>query len=157
MKESAYTSSGLGKGRKSCPCTRFSLKKVTNAGGIAYSQAQFAVERALTKRASPDPFDGRAGEAVRQRVRYEDETVSAMAVDPNRRVHGRRAGARRSTKAMPGGGPPIVGITKDVFPNVVTNGTDLRAIEEYLQARGVPSTLKPLRCCNIGRQPRCAG
>ena len=28
--------------------TRFSLKKATNANGIAYSQAQFAIDRPLT-------------------------------------------------------------------------------------------------------------
>ena len=39
----------LSKGRKSnSVVTTFSLKKTTNAGGIAYSQAQFAIDRALT-------------------------------------------------------------------------------------------------------------
>lgn len=39
----------LSKGRKSnSVVTRFSLKKATNNGGIAYSQAQFALDRALT-------------------------------------------------------------------------------------------------------------
>lgn len=39
----------LGRGRKSCAVvTRFSLKKATNAGGIVYSQAQFAMERVLS-------------------------------------------------------------------------------------------------------------
>lgn len=39
----------LGKGRKSnSVVTRFSLKKATNSGGLAYSQAQFAVDRPLT-------------------------------------------------------------------------------------------------------------
>lgn len=39
----------LGKGRKSnSVVTRFSLRKATNASGIAYSQAQFAVDRVLT-------------------------------------------------------------------------------------------------------------
>jgi hypothetical protein len=28
--------------------TRFSLRKATNSGGIAYSQAQFAIDRILT-------------------------------------------------------------------------------------------------------------
>ena len=38
----------LSKGRKSnSVVTRFSLKKTTNSGGIAYSQAQFAVDRVL--------------------------------------------------------------------------------------------------------------
>lgn len=39
----------LSKGRKSnSVVTRFSLKKATNSGGLAYSQAQFAVDRVLT-------------------------------------------------------------------------------------------------------------
>ena len=39
----------LSKGRKSnSVVTRFSLKKATNSGGLAYSQAQFAVDRILT-------------------------------------------------------------------------------------------------------------
>ena len=39
----------LSKGKKSTSVvTSFSLKKATNSGGIAYSQAQFAVARALT-------------------------------------------------------------------------------------------------------------
>lgn len=39
----------LGKGRKSnSVVTRFSLRKATNSGGLAYSQAQFAVDRVLT-------------------------------------------------------------------------------------------------------------
>ena len=40
----------LSHGKKSLSVvTRFSLKKTTNAGGIAYSQAQFRVERVLTE------------------------------------------------------------------------------------------------------------
>lgn len=39
----------LGKGRKTnSVVTRFSLRKATNSNGIAYSQAQFAVDRVLT-------------------------------------------------------------------------------------------------------------
>jgi hypothetical protein len=39
----------LGKGRKSnSVVTRFSLRKATNSGGLAYSQAQFSIDRALT-------------------------------------------------------------------------------------------------------------
>jgi len=39
----------LSKGRKSnAVVTRFTLRKATNTGGIAYSQAQFAVDRPLT-------------------------------------------------------------------------------------------------------------
>ena len=44
----------LTKGKKSpAVVTRFSLKKATNAGGIAYSQAQFAVDRLLTPEEIP--------------------------------------------------------------------------------------------------------
>ena len=47
MKEFAvYIKRLLAKGKKShSVVTRFSLKKVNNAGGIAYSQAQFGVAR----------------------------------------------------------------------------------------------------------------
>ena len=39
----------LSKGRKSnSVITRFSLKKATNSGGLAYSQAQFSIDRVLT-------------------------------------------------------------------------------------------------------------
>ena len=39
----------LSRGRKSnAVVTRFTLRKATNAGGIAYSQAQFAIDRTLT-------------------------------------------------------------------------------------------------------------
>lgn len=39
----------LGKGRKSnSVVTRFSLRKATNSGGLAYSQAQFTLDRPLT-------------------------------------------------------------------------------------------------------------
>ena len=50
MKEfSVYIKRLLAKGKKSnSVVTKFSLKKVTNASGIAYSQAQFAVDRVLT-------------------------------------------------------------------------------------------------------------
>jgi hypothetical protein len=50
LKEFAkYIKRLLSKGRKSnSVVTRFSLKKATNSGGIAYSQAQFAVDRPLT-------------------------------------------------------------------------------------------------------------
>jgi hypothetical protein len=44
-----YLKSQLSKGRTSNTfVTRFSLKKATNSGGIAYSQAAFAFDRALT-------------------------------------------------------------------------------------------------------------
>jgi len=44
-----YIKKLLGKGKKSnMVVTRFSLKKATSSGGVVYSQAQFAVDRALT-------------------------------------------------------------------------------------------------------------
>jgi len=46
---SRYIKRLLSKGKKSnSVVTRFSLKKAVNNGGIAYSQAQFAVDRSLT-------------------------------------------------------------------------------------------------------------
>lgn len=46
---SRYIKRLLSKGKKSnSVVTRFSLKKAVNNGGISYSQAQFAVDRALT-------------------------------------------------------------------------------------------------------------
>ena len=50
MKEfSRYIKRLLSKGRKSnSVVTRFSLKKATNSSGIAYSQAQFSIDRPLT-------------------------------------------------------------------------------------------------------------
>lgn len=50
MKESSrYIKRLLSKGRKSnMVVTRFSLRKATNSSGIAYSQAQFAIDRPLT-------------------------------------------------------------------------------------------------------------
>ena len=50
MKEFAvYVKRLLAKGKKSSSVvTRFSLQKVQNSGGIAYSQAKFAVDRVLT-------------------------------------------------------------------------------------------------------------
>ena len=46
---SRYIKRLLSKGKKSnMVVTRFSLKKATNSSGIAYSQAQFAVDRSLT-------------------------------------------------------------------------------------------------------------
>lgn len=46
---SRYIKRLLSKGKKSnSVITRFSLKKATNSGGIAYSQAQFSVDRILT-------------------------------------------------------------------------------------------------------------
>ena len=55
MKEfSVYVKRLLAKGKKSFSVvTKFSLKKATNSGGIAYSQAQFAVDRLLTPEEVP--------------------------------------------------------------------------------------------------------
>ncbi|NLD60142.1 MAG: hypothetical protein GX647_10860 [Clostridiales bacterium] len=82
MKEfSVYIKRLLAKGRKSSAVvTRFSLKKVTNAGGIAYSQAQFAVERALS--AEELPYIAEMVEQVKQfavRVAHESD---APEIDP---------------------------------------------------------------------------
>lgn len=51
---SVYVKRLLAKGKKSFSVvTKFSLKKATNSGGIAYSQAQFAVDRLLTPEEVP--------------------------------------------------------------------------------------------------------
>ena len=74
----------LSHGKKSISVvTRFSLKKVSNAGGIAYSQAQFAVARMLT--AEEIPCIATMAEHVKQRsthVGYEAEAVSGEVIDP---------------------------------------------------------------------------
>ena len=85
MKEFAvYIKRLLTKGKKSqSVVTRFSLKKVSNAGGIAYSQAQFAVARMLT--AEEIPCIAAMAEHVKQRsthVGYEAETVTGEIIDP---------------------------------------------------------------------------
>ena len=85
MKEfGVYIKRLLSKGRKSCSVvTRFALKKATNAGGIAYSQAQFTVDRALTD--AERPLILGVAEQVKQfatRVGYEEEPTSTMVVDP---------------------------------------------------------------------------
>ena len=83
MKEfSVYIKRLLAKGRKSSAVvTRFSLKKVTNAGGIAYSQAQFAVERALS--AEELPYIAAMVEQVKQfAVRVAHEGDAAPEIDP---------------------------------------------------------------------------
>ncbi|MDL2317707.1 hypothetical protein LJC74_01250 [Eubacteriales bacterium OttesenSCG-928-A19] len=47
---SRYVKRQLGQGRRTNQVvTKFSLRKATNAGGIAYSQAQFSVDRLLTE------------------------------------------------------------------------------------------------------------
>ena len=83
MKEfSVYVKRLLAKGKKSnSVVTKFSLKKVTNASGIAYSQAQFAVERVLT--AEEMPFVQAMSDQVKSfatRVAYDD--APGEVIDP---------------------------------------------------------------------------
>ena len=85
MKEfGVYIKRLLSKGRKSCSVvTRFSLKKATNSGGIAYSQAQFAVERLLTDAELPLILS--MAEQVKQfatRVSHEEEPAPEDVIDP---------------------------------------------------------------------------
>ncbi len=87
MKEfGQYMKRLLGKGRKSnSVLTRFSLKKAVNAGGIAYSQAQFAMERPLTD--EEYALISRMSEQVKAystRVGYEEEAEAEQhaIVDP---------------------------------------------------------------------------
>ncbi len=87
MKEfSVYVKRLLAKGRKTGEVvTRFFLKRVTNAGGIAYSQAQFKVDRPLTDEELP--YVAAMSEHVKQfaaRVVYEDESdATSMVIDPD--------------------------------------------------------------------------
>ena len=83
MKEfGVYVKRLLAKGRKTAAVvTRFSLRKVTNAGGIAYAQAQFAVARALVDEEMP--YTAAMAEQVKQfasRVGYEDESATPVPV-----------------------------------------------------------------------------
>lgn len=83
MKEfSVYIKRLLAKGKKSnSVVTKFSLKKVTNASGIAYSQAQFAVERVLTSEEMP--FVQAMSDQVKTfatRVAYDD--APGEVIDP---------------------------------------------------------------------------
>lgn len=83
MKEFAvYIKRLLAKGKKSnSVVTKFSLKKVTNASGIAYSQAQFAVDRVLT--AEEMPFVQAMSDQVKSfatRVAYGD--APGEMIDP---------------------------------------------------------------------------
>ena len=77
----------LSHGKKSISVvTRFSLKKTVNAGGIAYSQAQFAVARALTEeeRLLLQPLAEQV-KAFSARIGYDAEPVndlSGQQVDP---------------------------------------------------------------------------
>ena len=83
MKEfSVYVKRLLAKGKKSnSVVTKFSLKKVTNASGISYSQAQFAVDRVLT--AEEMPFVQAMSDQVKSfatRVAYDD--APGEVIDP---------------------------------------------------------------------------
>ena len=83
MKEfSVYIKRLLAKGKKSnSVVTTFSLKKVTNASGIAYSQAQFAVDRFLT--AEEMPFVQQMSDQVKSfatRVAYDE--APGEIIDP---------------------------------------------------------------------------
>ena len=83
MKEFAvYIKRLLAKGKKSnSVVTKFSLKKVTNASGIAYSQAQFAVDRVLS--AEELPFVQAMSDQVKSfatHVAYDD--ASGEVIDP---------------------------------------------------------------------------
>jgi hypothetical protein len=80
-----YVKSQLTKGRKTnAVVTRFSLKKATNAGGITYSQAQFAVDRALEP--AEVAFIEKLTEQVRgfaQRVGFEEDAAPEDAPPPD--------------------------------------------------------------------------
>lgn len=83
MKEfSVYIKRLLAKGKKSnSVVTKFSLKKVINASGIVYSQAQFAVDRVLT--AEEMPFVQAMSDQVKAfatHVAYDD--APAEVIDP---------------------------------------------------------------------------
>ena len=89
MKEfSVYIKRLLAKGKKSASVvTRFSLKKTSNAGGITYSQAQFAVDRVLSS--DELPYVVAMAEQVKGialQLGYEDtaasENNSDFTVDP---------------------------------------------------------------------------
>jgi len=73
----------LSKGKKSNAfVTRFTLKKATNSGGLAYSQAQFAVDRPL----SPEEYVliERLSEQVKaysKTVTFEDEATDESVGD----------------------------------------------------------------------------
>ena len=78
-----YVKRLLSKGRKSnSVVTRFSLKKATNSGGIAYSQAQFAIDRPLT--AEEYALIGKLSEQVREysrRVGFEADNTVETDID----------------------------------------------------------------------------
>lgn len=74
----------LSKGKKSnSVVTRFALKKATNASGIAYSQAQFVVDRPLT--AQEQALIDRMTEQVKAyslRMGYDAEDSTEAVIDP---------------------------------------------------------------------------
>ena len=74
----------LSKGKKSSSVvTRFTLKKATNASGIAYSQAQFAVDRVLTEQ--EQALIDRMTEQVKAyslRMGYDAEEPAEAVIDP---------------------------------------------------------------------------
>ena len=83
---SRYIKRLLSKGEKSnMVVTRFSLKKVTNSSGIAYSQAQFAVDRSLT--AEEQILLNKLSEQVKaysHRVGFDtEEAETSPLVDPD--------------------------------------------------------------------------
>ncbi len=79
---SVYVKRLLAKGKKSSSVvTKFSLQKATNANGIVYSKAQFAVDRALTPEEMP--YIASMAEQVKSfatRVNYDE--ASAEMIDP---------------------------------------------------------------------------
>lgn len=82
---SRYIKRLLSKGRKSnMVVTKFTLKKATNAAGIVYSQAQFAIDRLLTT--EQQILINKLTEQVKtysRRVGYEtEEGADAIPVDP---------------------------------------------------------------------------
>jgi hypothetical protein len=80
---SRYITRLLSKGKKSnSVVTRFSLKKAVNSGGIAYSQAQFAVDRNLT--AEEYALISRLSEQVKaysKHIGYEVDSGAEAAAD----------------------------------------------------------------------------
>ena len=82
---SRYIKRLLSKGKKSSAVvTRFSLKKATNSSGIAYSQAQFAIDRELAN--EEYALVSKLSEQVKaysQRVGYDVEPLDVeYSVDP---------------------------------------------------------------------------
>jgi hypothetical protein len=78
-----YIKKLLGKGKKSnMVVTRFSLKKATSSGGVVYSQAQFAIDRALTsqEQALIDNLTEQV-KAYSRQVAFDSESSIDIAVD----------------------------------------------------------------------------